>query len=131
MLGFSRVSSSLVCLALGACSAPSAADTFVSLESERGLLEAEVRVETPVARGDNQLFVTLRPHAEHGVARLLAVDASMAAHAHQAHAQTIDESVDGFHVSELDLFMTGRWLVVLELLVEGQSDSVSLPVDVP
>jgi hypothetical protein len=119
--------------ALFGCSAPAPAETTVSLVSERGLLEADVSVSTPVARGNNELFVHLRPLAQaaDGPARLLAVDATMAAHAHEAHAQVIDEADAGFHAKNLDLFMTGRWLVTLELTFANEPDRVSLPIDVP
>lgn len=117
--------------ALAACSAPDPAETSVSLVSERGLVDADIRIVTPVARGKNQLFVQLRPHAAAGEARLLAVDATMAAHAHEAHAAAIDETDAGFVATDLDLFMTGRWLLTLELSLADEPDSVSLPIDVP
>lgn len=117
--------------ALAGCSAPDPAETSVSLVSERGLVEADVTIVTPVARGKNQLRVQLRPHATQGEARLLAVDATMAAHAHEAHAEAIDETDAGFVATDLDLFMTGRWLLTLELSLADEPDRVSLPVDVP
>jgi hypothetical protein len=120
-----------VAVALAGCSAPAPADTSVSLVSERGLLDADVRISTPVARGDNELFVELRPHAGVGAPLLLAVDASMAAHGHEAHAELIDVTATGFHATKLDLFMTGRWLLTLELALADEPDSVSLPIDVP
>jgi hypothetical protein len=115
------------------CSAPAPAETTVSLVSERSLLDADIRIGTPVARGNNELFVQLRPHAPtaDGSARLLAVDATMAAHAHEAHAEAIDETDAGFYAKKLDLFMTGRWLVTLELAFADEPDRVSLPIDVP
>jgi hypothetical protein len=115
------------------CSAPAPVETTVSLVSERGLLDADIRVSTPVARGNNELFVQLRPHAAaaDGSARLLAVDATMAAHTHEAHAEAIDETNSGFYAKKLDLFMTGRWLVTLELAFVDEPDKVSLPIDVP
>lgn len=113
------------------CSAPAPAETSVSLVSERGLLDADIRVGTPVQRGNNELFVTLRPHATEGAPRLLAVDATMAAHAHAAQAELIDETPTGFHATKLDLFMTGRWLLTLELSLADEPDSVSLAIDVP
>ena len=120
---------------LAACSAPAPAETTLTLVSDRGLVDADVRFAAPVERGDNELFVTLRPHAGRGAgavaAQLLAVDATMAAHAHEAHAATIDAAGADFHATQLDLFMTGRWLVTLELSLGGQTDSLSLPVDVP
>jgi hypothetical protein len=124
-----------LCFGLGwpliACSAPAPAETTLTLVSDRGLADADVRFQAPVERGDNELFVTLRPHAAAVEAELLAVDATMAAHAHQAHATSIDATSAGFHAAQLDLFMTGRWLITLELSFSGQTDSVSLPVDVP
>jgi hypothetical protein len=102
----------------------------VQLVSDGGLVEADVEVTTPVVRGENQLLVALatRTGAE---AELIAVDATMAAHGHRAHAASIEHVSSGFRVDALDLFMTGRWLIELELSVDGQSDRVSLPVDVP
>jgi hypothetical protein len=117
--------------ALAGCSAPAPAETSLSLVSERGLLDADIRITTPVQRGNNELFVALRPHVAEGAPRLLAVDATMAAHAHAARAQVIDETPAGFHATQLDLFMTGRWLLTLELSLADQPDSVSLAVDVP
>lgn len=121
----------LALTALVSCSAPAPAETSVSLVSERGLVDADVTIVTPVARGKNQLIVQLRPHATSGDARLLAVDATMAAHAHEAHAEAIDETEAGFVATDLDLFMTGRWLVTLEVSLADEPDQVSLPVDVP
>ena len=121
----------LVATALVGCSAPDPAETHVALVSERGLVDADVTIVTPVARGNNQLIVQLRPRAAPGEARLLAVDATMAAHAHEAHAEAIDETEEGFVATELDLFMTGRWLLTLELSLADEPDRVSLPIDVP
>jgi hypothetical protein len=90
-----------------------------------------VRFVGPVERGENELFVELRPRTAVADAELLAVDASMAAHAHEAHAETIVASEGGFRVTKLDLFMTGRWQLELRVQVAEQVDSVSLPVDVP
>lgn len=125
------ISAVLACAWLVGCSAPAPAETTLSLVSERGLVEADIRIGTPVERGNNELFVELRPHAVAGDVRLLAVDATMAAHAHEAHAEAIDEAGSLFHATHLDLFMTGRWLVTLELSLAGEPDSVSLPIDVP
>jgi len=120
-----------VTAALVGCSAPAPAETTVSLVSERELVDADVRITTPVQRGNNELFVTLHPHGREGEARLLAVDATMAAHAHAAQAELIDETPTGFRAAQLDLFMTGRWLVTLELSLGDEPDSASLAIDVP
>ena len=134
MLRFASLALVVASSALFGCSAPAPAETTVSLVSERSLLDADISVSTPVARGNNELFVQLRPHAlasTDGPVRLLAVDATMAAHAHEAHAEAIDEADAGFYAKKLDLFMTGRWLVTLELAFGDEPDSVSLPIDVP
>jgi hypothetical protein len=117
--------------ALAGCSSPAPAETSLSLVSDAGLLDADVRVVTPVERGNNELFVQLRPRSSDGMAQLLAVDASMPAHGHEAHASNIDEAGTTFHASGLNLFMTGRWLVTLQLSLADEPDSVSLPLDVP
>lgn len=122
----------LAALALcGACSAPAPAATSLSLVSEQGLLDVDVRFDGPVRRGDNQLFVAARARAEPGDADLFAVDALMPAHGHEAHAASIVGDAEGFRVSGLNLFMTGRWEVSLRLALADQPDEVSLPVDVP
>ncbi len=96
---------------LVACASPAPADPSLSLVSDQGLVEADVQVVTPVQLGDNQLFVSLRPRAGGGEASLVAVNASMAAHGHEAHAAALERTAIGYHVRELDLFMSGRWQV--------------------
>jgi hypothetical protein len=121
----------LMPLLLVACSAPSLADTSVSLLSDQGLIDADVEVAAPVERGNNQLFVELRPHHGDGEATLLGVRATMAAHGHTAEAATVTRSGAGFVAKDVDLFMSGRWLLELELGLDDQRDSARLPVDVP
>jgi hypothetical protein len=116
-------------LVLG-CSAPAPAETSVTLSSESGLIEATIHFEAPVQRGDNTLVVELAAPAG-GEPQLGAVNAFMVAHNHQSHAGSIRETSLGFEASQLDLFMTGRWQLELELRLAGQSDLVSMPVDVP
>jgi hypothetical protein len=118
-------------LLLLGCSEPEPPGTELSMVSEQGLLDAEVRFSSPIARGENQLFVQLTPHERDGQPRLLAVDATMAAHSHVSHAERIDETDEGFLVQELDLFMTGRWQLSLSLSLADREDTLSFPVDVP
>jgi hypothetical protein len=118
-------------LLLVACSESAPADVAVSLVSDHGLLDAEVRVATPVERGPNQLFVELHPRSGVGEAALLSVRATMAAHGHEANATSIERSGTGFRAQNFDLFMSGRWLLELELALDDQRDSASFPVDVP
>jgi len=113
------------------CSAPDEARGSGKVVSERGLVDVDVQFEGPVVRGDNRLMVQLDAPAASGVAELVAVDATMAAHAHQAHAMTIVAHDGAFEVQGLDLFMTGRWQLELALTVDKEVDHASLPVDVP
>jgi hypothetical protein len=117
-------------LLLAACSEPAPAEISVSLVSDEGLFDAHVSFAGPIERGDNALLVELHPR-ERGEAHLLAVDATMAAHGHEAHAAAIDRTEVGFRAQGLDLYMTGRWLVSLDLQLGERDDNVSLPVDVP
>lgn len=113
------------------CSSSEPAATHLSLVSDGGLLNAEVSFVKPIARGENELLVELTPREPGGEGRLLAVDATMAAHAHVAHAEQIDETDAVFHAQKLDLFMTGRWQLELSLALSGTEDTLSFPVDVP
>lgn len=114
-----------------ACSSPAPAELSLSLLSERGLIDAEVQVVAPVQRGGNQLRVELRSHLGEGEASLEAVNATMAAHGHEATAGAIEPTSSGYVVRDLGLFMSGRWEVELEVALDGQRDTLSLPVDVP
>ena len=113
------------------CSAPEEAPGSGTVVSERGLVDVDVEFEGPVVRGDNRLRVKLDAQAASGAAELVAVDASMAAHAHEAHATAIVAQDGAFEVQGLDLFMTGRWQLELALSVGKELDHASLPVDVP
>ncbi|HYP89737.1 MAG TPA: hypothetical protein VEQ59_16330 [Polyangiaceae bacterium] len=130
---FSKVSAAIAGLSLvAACSSAAPAELSVSVVSDKGLVDADVRVASPVERGENDVFVELRPHRGDGEPQLLALRATMAAHGHEARAGVIEHTAAGYHAADLDLFMTGRWLLELDLLaVDGEPDSVSLPVDVP
>jgi hypothetical protein len=96
-----------------------------------GLVKAEVHFDGPLQRGENALLAQLTPLSDADAPRLLAVDALMAAHAHQAHARSIDDTPTGYEARSLDLFMAGRWQVELSLGVAERRDSVSFAVDVP
>lgn len=123
--------SKLLPLLLVACSSPNPAELSRSLVSDQGLLDVDVRIASPVRRGDNELFVELRPHDGSGHVSLRAVNATMAAHGHEAHATTVEGEAEAYHALGLDLFMSGRWQVELELALDERPDTVSLPVDVP
>jgi len=113
------------------CSAPETAQGSGQVLSERGLVDVDVQFEGPVVRGDNSLWVKLDAQTAPEAADLVAVDATMAAHAHTAHATAIVAQEGAFEVQGLDLFMTGRWQLELQLALGGEVDRASLPVDVP
>ncbi len=129
MTRFTRLAGLLAPLFV-ACSAPAPAPVSLQLVSDSGRVDADVEVVTPVVRGSNELFVQLTTR-EGAIAKLTAVDAAMVAHGHRSHAANIEHADGLFHVNSLDLFMTGRWLIELELEVDGEPDHASLPVDVP
>jgi hypothetical protein len=122
---------SSLALLLTACGAAEPAPSSAVLLSEQGLVEAVVHFEGPIERGDNTLLVELRAQRGDAEVHLTSVDAVMPAHTHHAHAAAIEPTELGFRASELDLYMTGRWRVELELELDGAIDSVSMPVDVP
>jgi hypothetical protein len=132
---FRRIVPTLGCCAsvflLVGCSGVEPVATVSTLTSEHELVDADVRVAEPVLRGGNDLFVALHPRAGAADARLLRVAAAMPAHGHTAVAEQIELDGDTFHASGLNLYMTGRWLVTLEVTVDTEDDSLSLPVDVP
>jgi hypothetical protein len=126
-----RVSVVSLAVLLGACGAAEPVSGSAVLLSEHGLVEAVVHFEGPIERGDNAVLVELRAQQGESNVRLTSVDAVMPAHTHHAHALAIEETDAGFRASELDLYMTGRWRLELSLELDGASDSVSMPVDVP
>jgi hypothetical protein len=126
----SFLSLSLFALLLGCGGAEPAPSSAVVL-SQHGLVEAVVHFEGPIERGYNTLFVELRPQRGEVAPSLIAVDAVMPAHTHHAHAASIQEIEHGFRASELDLYMTGRWQLELQLELGTEQDTVSMPVDVP
>jgi hypothetical protein len=126
-----RVSVVSLAVLLCACGTTEPAPSSAVLLSEQGLIEAVVQFEGPIERGENSLLVELRPQLGDSGANLTSVDAVMPAHTHHAHAEVIEPIEQGFRVSSLDLYMTGRWRLELELELDGERDSVSMPVDVP
>lgn len=118
-------------LAAAACAEPAPLRGSAELVSDAGLVEARVQFVDPIERGDNALLVELTATQGPGSPRLLSVDAVMPAHTHQAHAGSIAASEGGFLASRLNLYMTGRWQLELELELADARDSISFAVDVP
>jgi hypothetical protein len=121
----------LLCSAIGCADVPPAAGSVTAV-SEGGALEAQVDFEGGVTRGENTLVIHLRALKDDTTDMGLdAVDALMAAHAHEAHAESVTAAGSAFRASRLDLFMTGRWQIELGLSSAESSDLVSFPIDVP
>jgi hypothetical protein len=118
-------------LSLAACGAPAPTASHVSIESDSGAISADVEFEGGAVRGNNTLLVKLSAADAHAVPVLSAVDAAMPAHDHHASANAIALEGDQYRVSGLDLFMSGRWVVALELSLEQQPDRASFSIDVP
>lgn len=99
--------------------------------SKGGAVQADVSFEGGVKRGENQLLARLSTSPAEAQAVLESVLALMPHHNHQAPPPTISGVDEGYRVEELNLFMTGRWLVELEIALDDRADRVSFPVDVP
>lgn len=104
----------------------------LSRDSEHGLVEASVSLESPkISRGPNDFAITLRALADASAPTLMSVDASMAAHGHRASAANIVSDGQTFHALDLDLFMSGRWQIVMGVELDASSDQVEFALDVP
>jgi len=104
----------------------------LSRDSQHGLVEASVSLEgAKISRGPNDFSITLRALTDASAPTLLSVDASMAAHGHRASAANIVSDGPTFRALDLDLFMSGRWQVVLGVELEASSDLVEFALDVP
>jgi hypothetical protein len=114
-----------------ACGAPTPSASHLRVESEKGAITAEVDFDGGVARGDNTVNVQLTAEAGRAAPQLLVVDAAMLAHDHHATAKAVVLEGDTYRVTGLDLFMSGRWLVALELSQGEEADRASFAIDVP
>jgi len=132
------VSFAAISLLLAACvAAPDdvaqlSADHALDQRSEHGLVEATVALDSPaITRGPNDLSVTLRSTEAKLAPTLTSVQASMAAHGHRASTADIVSDGETFRVTNLDLFMSGRWQVTLGVELEDSSDVIEFALDVP
>jgi hypothetical protein len=104
----------------------------VSLPSERG--QAIVRITLvgdTIVRGENDFSVELVPLTPEADAALVGANGFMAAHGHGTIPPLISEADGTYLVSDLVLYMPGRWEITFELSVHGLEDAVRFPVDVP
>jgi len=92
---------------------------------DQGLVE--VSTAEPIKLGKNQLRVS----PSRATTELVAVSALMPAHGHGTRPVVIDRTEAGYRVSELVLYMSGRWEVRLSLREGGRDDEALLTVDVP
>ena len=109
------------------------AETPLIQASERGSVEATIRLtDGRLDAGPHDLSVELKALTDSGDAGpvLVSASASMPAHGHQVSA-AVSKSSSGYRVEELDLFMSGRWQVVLGVELDARSDSVDFALDVP
>jgi hypothetical protein len=120
----------LVVFAHFGCSAPPDAGASLSGVSEQGLARADLRFEDGLRRGSNSLWTELES-LSHAEPRLVRVEALMVSHSHRAACDDIEKTSQGFHAPDLNLFMSGRWRLELELLVGAEPDSVTFAIDVP
>lgn len=87
----------------------------------------DVSTAEPIKLGKNVLGVS----PSRAETELVAVSALMPAHGHGTRPVVIDRTADGYRVSELVLYMSGRWEVRLSLREGGRDDEALLTVDVP
>lgn len=127
-----RVTSILFGLLLAvACGAPAPTASHMRVESEKGAITAQVDFDGGARRGDNTVNVQLTGADGRATPQLLVVDAAMLAHDHHATAKAVVLEGDTYRVSGLDLFMSGRWLIALELSQGEEADRASFAIDVP
>ncbi len=101
------------------------------LESTGGLLLADIElVGDRIIQGENVFAVALDPVDADALAGVTQASAFMPAHGHGTSLPVVSVEGDGFRVSELMLFMPGRWDVTFELDVAGAHDQLEFTVDV-
>jgi outer membrane biogenesis lipoprotein LolB len=121
------------CALVAACSAsaddatPELREGTVRVQS-RESSPVDVSTTEPIKLGKNELVVTFpsRPGTE-----LVQASALMPAHGHGSKPPTVERDGDAFRVSNLVLYMSGRWEVRFALRVDGQDDEALVTVDVP
>lgn len=122
-----------LCTLVAACSAT---DDAASSSLREGTLQVESRdarlvdvtASAPIKLGQNELVVTFpsTPTAE-----LVQVSALMPAHGHGSKPPVLERIPQGYRVSNLVLYMSGRWEVRFALRIDGRDDEALVIVDVP
>jgi len=135
---FLRLCCLLISLAApAACSSASEPTTVfapgepLSVRSQAALVDATITLQEPsLERGVHNFMVELRAAKQGPEPTLLSAEATMAAHGHRASASVLPSGAR-YRVQDLDLFMSGRWLVSLGVTLEDRSDIVEFAFDVP
>jgi hypothetical protein len=129
-----RVFSTLaLCMFIAACGAsddtstPELREGTVRVQS-REATAVDVSTAEPIKLGKNDLLVTFPSRAG---TELVQASALMPAHGHGSKPPTVERAGDGYRVSNLVLYMSGRWEVRFALRVDGRDDEALLTVDVP
>lgn len=122
-----------LCTLLAACSA---SDDATTPELREGTVRVQSRDSTavditaiePIKLGTNALMVAFPSRAG---TELASASALMPAHGHGSKSPTIERSAEGYRVSNLVLFMSGRWEVRFVLRAGGHDDEALVTIDVP
>ena len=127
----------VVCMLLmAACGAPDGTaspelrEGTVELRSERNLA-LEVRAAAPIKLGKNELVVTFPSGPPGAAVELVQASALMPAHGHGSKPPTIEKVGEGYRVTNLVLYMSGRWEVRFALRVDGHDDEALVGIGVP
>lgn len=126
----------VLCALLAACSAgddtstPELREGTVRVQS-RGSNTIEVSASQPIKLGRNDLMVTFPARHAGAATELVQASALMPAHGHGSKPPTVERAGDGYSVTNLVLYMSGRWEVRFALRVDGHDDEALVTVDVP
>lgn len=122
-----------LCTLVAACgssedtSTPELREGTVRVQS-RDSNPVDVSATTPVKLGTNDLLVTFPARAG---TELVQATAIMPAHGHGSKPPTVERAGEGYRVSNLVLYMSGRWEVRFALRVDGRDDEALVILDVP
>lgn len=122
-----------LCTLLAACSGsedsstPELREGTVRVQS-RDSNVVDVSATEPIKLGKNDLLVTFPSRAR---TELVQASALMPAHGHGSKPPVVERAGDGYRVSNLVLYMSGRWEVRFALRVDGRDDEALVTVDVP
>lgn len=122
-----------LCTLLAACSGsddtstPELREGTVRVQS-RDSNPVDVSATAPIKLGKNDLLVTFPARA---ATELVQASALMPSHGHGSKPPTVERDGEGYRVSNLVLYMSGRWEVRLALRADGRDDEAVVTVDVP